>query len=163
MPAANAALMYDKMVNELLSEAFSVQDELDLIGELVSEKLPIGDETTIRGDVTQYCTQVMIIAKRLDHWQSPTPEAQENSVDHSAEPVGVEAGRVNGTVHGKSNYGQGIHAGPMVQGACSARYPGDVSGECFQRMAQSLRTLITGSWQLLTRSGFKLSLPEPRR
>ena len=73
---ANAALMYDKMVKKLLSEAFSVQDELDLIGELVSVKLPIGDETTIRDDVTQYCTQVMIIAKKLE--QSPTPEAQEN-------------------------------------------------------------------------------------
>ncbi len=30
---ANAALMYDKMVKKLLSEEFSVQDELDLIGE----------------------------------------------------------------------------------------------------------------------------------
>jgi hypothetical protein len=58
---ANAALMYAKMVKKLLSEAFSVQDELDfkLIGELVSVKLPIagGDETTIRDDVIQYCTQ----------------------------------------------------------------------------------------------------------
>ncbi len=34
-----------KMVKKLLSEAFSVQDELDLISELVSVKLPIGDET----------------------------------------------------------------------------------------------------------------------
>ncbi len=62
---ANAAPMYDKMVKKLLSEAFSVQGELDLIGELISVKLPIGDETTIRDDVTQYCTQVMIIAKKL--------------------------------------------------------------------------------------------------
>ncbi len=30
---ANAALMYDRLVRKLLSEAFSVQDELDLIGE----------------------------------------------------------------------------------------------------------------------------------
>ena len=53
-----------------------MQDELDLITELVSVKLPIGDETTIRDNVTQFCTEVMIIAKKLD--QSPTPEAQEN-------------------------------------------------------------------------------------
>ena len=44
---ANAALMYDKMVKNLLRDAFSVQDELDLIGELVNLKMHIGDETSI--------------------------------------------------------------------------------------------------------------------
>jgi hypothetical protein len=86
---ANAALMYDKMVKKLLSEAFSVQDELDLIGELVSVKLHIGDETTIRDDVTQYCTQVMTIAKKMD--QSPTPEAQENWITQLNQSVAKQA------------------------------------------------------------------------
>jgi hypothetical protein len=86
---ANAALMYDKMVKKLLSEAFSVQDELDLIGELVSVKLHIGDETTIRDDVTRYCTEVMTIAKKMD--QSPTPEAQENWITQLNQSVSKQA------------------------------------------------------------------------
>jgi hypothetical protein len=93
---ANAALMYDKMVKKLLSEAFSVQDELNLIGELVSVKLHIGDETTIRDDVTRYCTEVMIIAKKLD--QSPTPEAQENWITQLNLSTGVEGGSLDGPV-----------------------------------------------------------------
>ncbi len=88
---ANAALMYDKMVKKKLSEAFSVQDEPDLITELVSVKLPICDETTIRDNVTQFCqcTEVMIIAKKLD--QSPTPEAQENWITQLNHSVSKQA------------------------------------------------------------------------
>ena len=73
---ANAALLWDKMVKELLKGAFSVQDELDLITELAKVKMQVGNESTIRDDVTAFCTEVMAIAQRLD--QSPTAENQEN-------------------------------------------------------------------------------------
>ena len=75
---ANAALSWDKMVKELLKVAFSVQDELDLITELAKVKMHVGNESTIRDDVTAFCTEVtgMAIAQRLD--QSPTAENQEN-------------------------------------------------------------------------------------
>jgi hypothetical protein len=97
----------------LLREAFSpVQDELDLIGELV--KLRIGDETTIFDDATQLCTEVMINREKAG---SVTDTGGSRELDRPAEPVGVEAGRVNGIIHDKSHYGQAEHAGTMVQGA----------------------------------------------
>jgi hypothetical protein len=53
-----------------------VQDELDLIGELVSLKIHKGNENTILDDVTDFCTRVISVAKKMD--PSPTPDAQEN-------------------------------------------------------------------------------------
>jgi hypothetical protein len=51
--------------------------------------LHIGDESTILDDVTQFCTGVMTIAKKLD--QSPTPEAQENWITQLNESVSKQA------------------------------------------------------------------------
>ena len=53
-----------------------MQDELDLIGGLVSLKIHKGNENTILDDVTDFCTRVISVAKKMD--PSPTPDAQEN-------------------------------------------------------------------------------------
>ena len=88
---ANAALLWDKMVKELLNlkEAFSVQDELDLITELAKVRMHVGNESTILDDVTAFCTEVMAIAQKLD--QSPTAENQENWISVLSESLQKQA------------------------------------------------------------------------